>query len=164
MSNFSFKQTDNIPKELRDIPQWVNWKRVHRDGRWTKVPTDGAGTRISITDPSNFRSFEAVIAAYEAGLSDGIGFAFTENDPFCGIDLDHCIDPEGNIHPDALGIVETLDSYTERSPSGEGLHIIVRGRMLEGWKHKNMGTYAFPVEVYDRKRFFTVTGDRVEAK
>lgn len=53
-----------------------------------------------------------------------VGFVFTRDDPFVGIDLDHCRDPEtGKIKPWALEIVAKLNSYSEVSPSGTGLHI-----------------------------------------
>lgn len=54
---------------------------------------------------------------------------FTREDPFTGIDLDACLDPNtGEVTPRAAEIVKLLDSYTEISPSGRGLHIIVRGK------------------------------------
>ena len=88
---------------------------------------------------------------------DGIGFVFTVEDPFCGVDLDGCLDPEtGEVEPWALKIVEQLDSYTEISPSGTGLHVLVRAELPEGGNRKGR------IEMYDRGRFFTVTGRRLD--
>lgn len=73
------------------------------------------------------------------------------------MDLDGCLDPEtGEVEPWALEIVEQLDSYTEISPSGTGLHILVRAGLPEGGNRKGQ------IEMYDRSRFFTVTGRRLE--
>jgi putative DNA primase/helicase len=49
-------------------------------------------------------------------------------------------------------VIEGLDGYTELSPSGTGIHIIVRGELPGSGNRKG------PLEMYDKKRFFTVTG------
>ena len=86
----------------------------------------------------------------------GIGFVFTADDPFVGVDLDHCRDPEtGEVEPWAQEIVDELDSYTEVSPSKTGLHSIVNGKLPPGGRRKGR------VEMYEAGRYFTVTGDRV---
>jgi putative DNA primase/helicase len=85
-----------------------------------------------------------------------LGFVFTESDPFCGVDLDSCVDPEtGEIASWASEIVGTLDSYTEFSPSGTGLHVLLRAELPSGGNRRDL------VEMYDRARFFTVTRRRV---
>ena len=95
---------------------------------------------------------EAVRACKERGYG-GIGFVFTPEDDLCGVDLDGCLDPEtGEIEPWAWEIIEELDSYTEISPSGTGVHILVRGELPEGRNRKGR------FETYDRGRYFTVTG------
>ena len=78
---------------------------------------------------------------------------FTPEDDLCGVDLDKCLDPEtGEIEGWAQEIIEELDSYTEISPSGTGVHILVRGELPEGRNRKGR------FEAYDRGRYFTVTG------
>ena len=87
----------------------------------------------------------------------GIGFVFTAEDPFCGVDLDGCLDQEtGEVEQWAQEIVEELSSYTEISPSGTGLHVIVKARLPEGGNRKSR------IEMYDQARFFTVTGQRLD--
>jgi putative DNA primase/helicase len=64
---------------------------------------------------------------------DGIGFVFTESDPFCGVDLDACVDPKtGEIASWASEIVRELNSYTAFSPSGTGLHVLLRAEFPPG--------------------------------
>jgi primase-polymerase (primpol)-like protein len=72
----------------------------------------------------------------------GVGFVFSSDDPYVGIDLDGCRNPQtGYIEPWALEIVRRLNSYTEISRSGTGLHIIAKGRCLRvaalGFRRRN---------------------------
>jgi putative DNA primase/helicase len=76
--------------QLEGLQQWVIWKYI--DGR--KVPFCADGTAGRVNDPSTFRSFSECRTAFCEGGYEGIGFVFTEADPFCGIDLDKCRDPE----------------------------------------------------------------------
>jgi putative DNA primase/helicase len=87
----------------------------------------------------------------------GVGFVFAEDDPFAGIDLDHCRDSEtGAVAPWAQKIVDALDSYTEVSPSGTGLHIFVKATLPGRNNRKG------PVEMYESRRYFTLTGNHLE--
>ncbi|WP_246279780.1 hypothetical protein [Natronomonas salina] len=90
------------------------------------------------------------------GTEDGVGFVFTDDDPFVGADLDDCRDPDATTTAAwADDIIETLDSFTEVSPSGTGVHVLVAGSLPEGRNRKG------DVELYETARFFTVTGDHV---
>ncbi len=153
---------ENIPEELRELDQWVCWRidpRVDKDGiAWpTKVPyMAGTLRRASSTDPATWTTFEDARAAYEAAEPpyDGIGFVFSDDDPYCGIDLDKCRNPEsGDIAPWAQEIVDHVgDGYVEASPSATGIHIIIRASVRGGGMRRG------PVEVYSRGRYFTITG------
>ena len=85
---------------------------------------------------------------------DGIGFVFTEDDPFAGIDLDDCIDDDGVPEAWALEVIAGFATYCEVSPSGRGFKLFVRGELPGG------GTKKGQVELYDRNRFFTLTGKK----
>ena len=149
---------DRIPQELRERAQWVVWRKEHRNGRLTKVPYNAAGgTRASTTDPDTWTTFEMATAASDR--FDGMGFVFHGGDPYCGVDLDSCIDAHGDLHPAAAAIVEGLDSYAECSPSGTGMHVIFKGKLHRD-RHRTKDTpWGGDFEVYDRDRFFTVTGN-----
>jgi len=83
----------------------------------------------------------------------GIGFVFANDDPYIGVDLDHCRDAEtGEITPQARLVIQTLASYTEVSPSGTGIHVWAQGTLPSGRRKKG------PVEMYASGRFFTVSG------
>lgn len=135
----------NIPEDLKRCSQWV----VHKD----KIPHNpGTGYRASVTDPSTWGTFEAACEAVEKGSFSGIGFVFTENDPFVGVDFDHCIS-DGKLDPWVQQYLDKLESYTELSPSGTGLHVICRGN-LPGRSVKTP-----QAEMYDKSRYFTFTGN-----
>src|SRR5918998_310196 len=141
-------------QNIRDLRQWLCWRKEERDGKPTKVPySPTTGQRASSTDSDTWSGYqEAVRACKEHGYG-GIGFVFTKEDDLCGVDLDGCLDPEtGELEGWAQEIIEELDSYTEISPSGTGVHVLVRARLPEGRNRKGR------FEAYDRGRYFTVTG------
>jgi putative DNA primase/helicase len=143
----------SIPEELRARPQWVVWKAV--GDKPDKVPYSArAGHRASSTDLLTWSTFQEALEAYENGDYAGLGFVFSSADPYTGIDIDRCVDADGEIALWAMEIVRYFDSYTELSATGSGLHIIVRGEVPNRRKGE--------VEVYSSKRFFTVTGHVVE--
>src|SRR5690606_17616294 len=93
---------------------------------------------------------------------DGVGFVFTEGDPFVGIDLDGVRDPKtGALDDLARTIVRSMNSYTEVSPSGRGLHIIVQGQLPNGHALARTLSNGRRIELYSQGRYFTVTGDHV---
>jgi len=149
-----------IPNELKQFPNWVTWRAEERNGKPTKVPyTPGTGRLASTTDPTTWGTFADALADYELRQADGVGYVFT-NSPFAGIDLDHCLE-DGKLPEDsqAAPIVKVLDSYTEVSPSGEGLHILVRAELPPGRRRKAWED-GRGIEMYDTGRFFTMTGDQ----
>ncbi|QRV17425.1 hypothetical protein JMJ58_20935 (plasmid) [Haloterrigena salifodinae] len=151
-------EANSIPESLRERSQWICWRIKHRDGKATKVPIiPGSGDYASATDAETWRSFDEALEYAECGEAAGIGYVFTGDGPFVGIDLDDCRNPEtGAPSADARAIIDDLDSFTEVSPSGTGYHVIVRGS-LPGDRSRRGS-----VEMYETARFFTVTGDHVD--
>ena len=147
----------NIPAELKGLRQWVVWKWEERDGKPTKPPRSArTGDLASATDPKTWAAFEHAIQRCEHGGYAGVGFVLSADDPFAGVDLDHCRDAETKIIDDyAMSIVENLNSYTEISPSGTGLRIFVRGTLPDRGRKKGN------VEMYVSDRYLTVTGDHL---
>src|SRR5215204_3510068 len=139
---------------MRDLRQWLCWQFEERSGELTKVPYSPlTRRRADSTVPETWASRDEAVRARRQHDYDGIGFVFTSDDDLCGVDLDKCLDPEtGEIENWAQEIIEELDSYTEISPSGTGVHILVRARLPEGRNRKGR------FEVYDRSRYFTFTG------
>lgn len=138
---------ESVPRELKEREQWVCWgdKKIPYDAR-TGAPADS-------TKRETWSTFQEAVAA--SGRYNGIGFVFA-GDSLVGVDLDHCIAEDGTIDAYAQKIVDELDSYTEISPSGTGLHIFVHGSLPPGGRKKG------PVEMYQVGRYFTVTGRHLD--
>jgi len=147
-----------IPSELIHVDQWVVWRYESRgNGKPTKVPYQVNGQRASSTDATTWTDYvTAQSAADEDEAIAGVGFVVTGNDDFVGIDLDHCYNPnDGTLKAHAAAIVQRCASYTEISPSGEGLRIICRARNIIPAGRSEL------VEVYPSKRFLTITGNQL---
>lgn len=141
---------EGIPAEMKCRPQWVLWKLEDRGNGPTKVPYSPRGRRASSTDLATWGTFKECLTVLDR--YDGLGFVFCSGDPYAGVDLDGCRDAEtGDIELWAAEIIETLDSYTEVSPSGRGVHILVKGKVPTPLKRPR-------IEIYSAERYFTVTG------
>ena len=131
-----------------------------------KIPIDPQTLRnADTTDPTTWGTFEQCVTALPVALEEweqdhpsayrggGIGFVFTADDPYAGVDLDHCVDPDtGAIADWAQAHIDALASYTEVTPSGTGLHTLVQGSLPPKGRKKGA------VEMYGYARFFTMTG------
>lgn len=119
---------EQIPQCLRDRPQCVCWKYVERDGRQTKVPVNArTGRNASATDPQTWATFQAAHDAYlRSAQLAGVGFVFTKDDPFAGVDLDNCLDEQGGFTW-GEDLVARLATYTEVSQSGRGVNLFLQG-------------------------------------
>ena len=136
-------QYENMPEELKQLPQWV----CHKN----KIPFNPlTGAPAKAGQPDTWVRFEDAVNS--SGSYDGIGFEFNNNG-IVGIDLDKVIAENGTLSAEALEIVAMLDSYTEISPSGKGLHIFVKGDIPVSGRKKGF------IEMYKAKRYFTVTGN-----
>jgi primase-polymerase (primpol)-like protein len=145
-----------IPAELFAYKQWVLWKRLTVQGRATKIPiSPWSGRKAACDQPRSWSSFKHAHYVRKRWDCDGIGFVFTEQDPYCGIDLDRCRDEAGHFTPQALAILEKLNSFAELSPSGRGLHILVKAKLPAGRRRRH------GIEMYDSGRYFTITGKHI---
>jgi putative DNA primase/helicase len=166
---------ENIPPEFTDRPQWVSWRLEERDGKMTKIPyTPATARRASTTDLMTWGTFEEALGAYNRTHAlytpvvpySGIGYVFSSGDPFVGIDLDNCRNPQTReISAWAQKLIDRVqEGYIEVSPSGTGIHVIVEGTVRGGRSRKKVrveGEVVGEVEMYGRERFFTVTGELV---
>lgn len=146
-----------INEQVRELSQvgekcWVDWKFEEREGdpKPAKVPYMPSGRRASSTDSATWSTYAEVVEA--VGSFDGIGIVFTGS--LLGIDLDHCISEDGNVSPEIESFIEKASTYTEVSPSGDGLHLYLRLTEPMTLERNRSGNY----ECYTSKRFFTVSG------
>lgn len=154
---------NQIPEELKVLPQWVVWRYEDIGSlKPTKVPYDPKAINVhaSVTDPNTWSAFQEASTRYKIGGFDGIGFVFTDGDPFTFVDLDNTTklpngQPNPNHHIDLerqIKIFREFDSYSEVSPGGFGLHVIVKGKVPVGRKRSF-------IEIYSSGRYATFTGD-----
>jgi putative DNA primase/helicase len=151
---------ENISAEIKALDQWDCYKLETVEGKKTKVPYNPAtGQRADSTKSDSWVAFNAALAAYQdLGIYDGICFFLTRESGIVFIDLDNCIN-DGEIEPWALEIVKRFNSYTERSQSGRGLHILIKG--VKPGTRCRRAAYQYPVEIYDHARQCCLTGDLV---
>lgn len=158
-----------IPLELTSLRQWVVWRtvvRVNADGEEmaTKPPFNPHASQYpaSVSDPGTWGSFAEAMECWRTHPDiEGVGFIFVENGEFFGID----IDDERKVRPEFLekrrelvkDILGNVVTYTEVSPSGNGIHMIGRGRLPFGVQGRR--SEKLQVEVYGSKRYFTMTGN-----
>lgn len=145
-----------IPAAVKRLPQWVLWQFIWKDetGQWAKIPISAHDFKFAKSDdPATWATFEKVEDRYrnEPDSFDGVGFVFSADDPYCGIDFDNCVNTDGSVDPLVTAQIEKLDSYTEFSASGTGIHVIATGVYGGGNKKGNK-------EIYDRTRYFAFTG------
>lgn len=145
----------NIPERLRVYPHFVVWQYERIDDELKKPPIDPkTGKRASIRRPDTWGSFQEAQKAYETGQFAGIGIVLTADMGIVGIDIDHCIQ-DGAATEDAKRTVSALNSYTEASPSGTGIRILLAGK-LPGALHRHGN-----IELYEDMRYLTLTGHRI---
>jgi len=153
------KRLSKISEELKDRPQWVAWRKEERDGKSAKIPYQPQNPiqKASSTNPNTWGIFEQALSVAQTNGFHGIGYVFSPQDDYAGVDLDKCRNPEtGEIERWARAIINRLNSYTEISPSGCGVHVLLKGKLPEGPRRNGN------VEMYDSGRYFTMTGLRLE--
>jgi putative DNA primase/helicase len=152
-------------QDLKRYPQWV----CFAPDKQPYNPHTGYGAKAN--DTTTWASYETALRVWRKDPTrySGIGFEFVREQGLVGVDLDKCIDDQGNIEDFAQSIIDRLNSYTEYSPSGHGVHIWVRGsipkNMVQDAKlidtHKKLLPLA-RVEMYFHSHYFTITGNRYE--
>lgn len=155
-----------IPQALRDKRRWMGTRFVERrDGKTDKPPYRVVqGTPIKKadkTDPDNWATYPEALSALERGEVSAIGFVFAEVDGFFLTDLDGVVDPEtGELDETASEIIHALNSYTEISCSGTGVHVIGTGEKPDYARCRSK-VLGISVEIYDSARFAVLTGDQI---
>ena len=154
---------NNIPKELKQLQQWVCWGVDKQNPKKPFNPNNLTSAKAG--DSSTWGSFEQAVQRVSAKEAQGIGFEFNDNG-IVGIDLDHCIIPEtGEIKDWAAEILQTLNSYTEISMSKTGIHIFIKGHksgtQCKKLFNKETGE---AIEIYEKGRYFAMTGNNYNDK
>ena len=144
----------NALQEITSLAQWV----CHKD----KIPKNPrTGSNAKSNDPATWSDYSTALRTLQTGNYDGIGFQFGIYEAgtlrISGIDLDHVVRTDGTLESFALEIVEQMNSYTEYSPSGTGIHILCRVNLPAIGNKKGFDN-GCAIEMYNHGRYFTVTG------
>lgn len=136
--------------ELKTLSQWVGYTSK-------KIPmSPHTGAAAASNNPDTWGTAAEAWAAKKRNGWAGIGYVFTIGAGVVGIDLDDCFTEDGRLNDTARQIVQMMNSYTERSPSGKGLHILACGSIPHSVKKPGF-------EMYNELRYFTVTGHQYGA-
>ena len=143
---------DNIPEVIRKHKAWVGWRYVNKEGKEkpTKVPFHLCSGRPASVNDSNTWCHWVDVEKHSHSF-DGIGFVFSDEDPFFFVDFDATTNAEHLATQ--MRIYSIIETYAERSPSGNGAHLIGLG------KFEGRGRKTGDIELYCRQRFATFTGD-----
>ncbi len=154
---------ETIPEKMKRCKNFINWKLVEseKDGKkkFDKVPMNGSEIQISVTNAENYVELDTA-KKRAAKKNLGLGFAITPSSGLVGIDIDHCRDAEGNLSELAKNIADRCNSYTEYSPSGNGIHIWIEDSDIENIKKCRNSDIG--LEIYTKDRYFTVTGNHMD--
>ena len=148
---------ENIPDELKWEKRWCLYKIILRDGKNIKMPIMPNGKPAKSNDRKTWHSFDNCMDALCKNQSLGLGFFL--GDGYIGIDIDKVSDEiieyimDFNAASMTANFLRGISTYAEISPSKTGLHFIGKGKVPgERKRYKNL-------EIYDRDRFFTITGN-----
>ena len=164
-----FGFTTNIPETMKQEPRWCVWKK-HDDGR--KIPYTVLEGRYWSTGqwgksdtPSTWAPFDEALCCYMNAKGNLDGLSFALGDGYCGFDFDDVVG-NGQTHPQALSWLAKLAGYEEPSQSLTGIKCIVKGKIDKaflgtaetGRQFKGIPAPGMATEVYDKRRFFFLTG------
>jgi hypothetical protein len=160
------KHFAGLPAALEPLAtqeHWVLWKfEIVKDKR-TKVPYAPNGIKAKTNDPTTWSSYATVIAAFNSGGYNGIGFCLL-NSGVCAFDLDHCRNPETDLlHSWAHALVhERAKSYAEITPSGEGLRVIGLGEGPRVYRNQRVDDEMSCEAYRDSEKYITISGVQID--
>lgn len=137
----------NLPKELTSLPQWVcAWSK-------SKIPMNARVRKGALlNNPTTWSDYETALNAVQSGVYDDLGFVFNDNG-IVGIDVDCGFDSTGFLSDLSIDIMKACQSFTEKSRSGRGIHVYLKGDLPFNGRNNRQG-----VEIYKAGRWFITTG------
>ncbi len=143
--------TQEIPaiRELAKYPNWVLYNLK-------KIPFQANGKPADTTDSNTWSDVDTAIQMAESREMAGVGFVFSKNLSYVGIDIDKCIDEGGKLYPWADEIVKHFDSFTEYSMSRRGIHIYINTQKPINLPWNRIKIEGSSVEIYNKDRYFAM--------
>ena len=116
---------ERLPAALANYPYWCLWRYEQRGDNWTKPPFSAHGGNAASDRPNTFDKLTRVLAVLKRRPDRYSGIGIGVFGDLVAVDIDDCVSEDGGFNEVAEAVVEKLDSYSELSPSGCGLRIIV---------------------------------------
>lgn len=140
--------------DLRTLNRWLCWKIYPRpDGGLEKEPRNPNGGMAACDDPKTWVDYKTAKTAVANRKYDGYGLVLGKEVGLVIVDFDHCRNPKTGVVDDwTLEEIKKLNTYTEISVSGTGLHALAWGEIPYNLK-RNGG------EIYSSDKMFVLTGD-----
>ena len=149
---------ENIPTMLKEHRNWVVWGVAYALPKAPYNPASLLSGKPQLAKAGireTWSDYQTAVECVKQGLAEGVGYQF-DGSGIYGVDLDNVLDKSGKLTNEAIDIIYKLDSYTEYSPSGTGVHIIVKAPSAEITRHRKKDYF---LEIYGKDRYFTVTGN-----
>ena len=143
---------------MKQLKQWCCFSLVWSDkkGKYDKIPINPVtGRKAQSNNPATWCDYQTAVNYTQRSDIDGLGFMFDKASEVFGVDIDGCVDDSGQFTQIAQEIIHAMQSYTEMSPSGRGIHVLAKGSLPPSGRRKGN------LEMYDSGRFFTVTGQHI---
>lgn len=156
---------EKLPQSLKATGKFCGYKLEQRNGKPTKVPYDmRTQSRAQSNNKNTFCDYATALK--QLHRYDGLGAGIF--DGLCAIDIDHCVNADGTLSPLAADVIEIMDSYSEVSPSGKGLHILFAAAGFDYDKaFYYINNQKLGMEVYvcgATNKFLTVTGNALRER
>lgn len=162
------KSFSDIPEELKTNGKFC----LHID----KIPHKKTPSGIYKARPNkieDFKNFDEIIKDYQS-TEEASGISINIHSNLCGIDIDNCYSESGSLSKTAVEIIKTIKSYTERSLSGKGIHILfycenqkdIDSSLYYKNRHFKEGETG-GLEIYQGNfdtKVFTISGDTIYKK
>lgn len=152
----------DAPEPLRALPGWIMWRMESYAGepKPRKVPyyVNGSRRHGQQGGPQDRAKLTTFAAARDAAVRlgfDGVGLAMLPDWQVTAIDVDHCVDADGNLPPEIEQIVQ--HTYAEYSPSGTGIRAFFAGNLGNHKSHADADRYG--LETFASSGFVTFTGN-----
>lgn len=161
INKFKIENINNIPMELKRINNWVLYDE-------NKIPKQVSGVNALANNKNTFNTYEKILDAYKNDLNNkysGIGFMLTQDIKIIALDLDNCI-INSELTENAKEIIKKMNTYTEISPSGKGVKVILKinSEKKENVKaSKKIKEFDFKeLEVINKNKYTTITGNLLQ--
>ena len=152
-----------VPQALKALKRWCVYRLVSsgkpdrkRPGKekFDKRPFQSLHPKYGCdsTNSDHWSTFDQAVACVNELNNEMNGIGFVLGNGFAGADADVCLDKNGAPSEEILQLWQDLpETYTEISPSGDGLHKLW---FSDAVGHAKQGNHEF----YTSDRYFTVTG------